>query len=155
MLWLRIFTICLIFIVEIIFKFNLTTDSITTITTFFSIASGAYLTVLVVLFGSKVSVKLNYQQQKGTGHSTLDELCNRLQNSLIICLSGLFIGFVYSCIPCKILLKGVKFFDCLLINISFLFTFFVSIIFVLSIEHILKTAQYLIVLLKSESKLNS
>lgn len=152
MLWLKIVLAGVLFYIEFTHNFRLTSDSITTITTFLSIASGAYLTVLVVLFGSKVAIKLKYQQEPKTGHSSLDELCCRLQESLILCLTGLSISFLFSCLSEDILKTKVwnQQFD-----IGFIFTFIVSVIFVFSVVHTLKTAQYLIVLLKAESNLNS
>lgn len=155
MLIIKPLLIVALFFIEFILNFKLSSDSITTITTFFSIASGAYLTVLVVLFGSRVAIKLKSQKEKGTGHSSLDELCYRLQNSLILCLFGLFLGYIYSCIPKKTLLNGFFLYENQFCDIGFLFTFFISIIFVYNIVNTLKTAQYLIVLLKAESALSS
>lgn len=145
--------LCLFF-AELCFKFHLTSDSITTITTFLSIAAGAYLTVLVVLFGSKISVKLNYQQETGTGHSYLDGLCYRLQNSLILCLSTLSLSFIYSCLSKEAISATIDIPGYQLPDVGFIFTFLISILFFICLDRTLITAQYLITLLKEESNLN-
>ena len=155
MLWIKIALILPLFLAELYLKFHLTTDSITTITTFLSIASGAYLTVLVVLFGSKVSVKLNFQQETGTGHSYLDGLCYRLQNSLILCLSTLSLSFIYSCLPKKAISATIDISGYQLPDVGFIFTFIISILFFICLDRTLITAHYLITLLKEESNLNS
>ena len=155
MLWVKITLMLCLFFAELCFKFHLTTDSITTITTFLSIAAGAYLTVLVVLFGSRISVKLNYQQETGTGHSYLDGLCYRLQNSLILCLSTLSLSFIYSFLSEEATSAKFVILEYQLPDIGFILTFLISILFFICLDRTLITAQYLITLLKEESNLNS
>ena len=145
MLW-RIVLIVILFICEHKLGFHLTSDTITLISGFFSIATGAYITILVVLFTSKVSSKLAHQKYCNTSRSTLDELCRRLRISMIICSLGLLFGFSYSCLNCQFLCIKIWEF-----SIDFLFAFLVSINFVVGVWRTLETFHYLIVLLKSEA----